>query len=170
MILCAGMKILYFGIGRAKPDAERPQRDLVRTWFGPPDVGSALKLCMHKDARPAGESRVILGKLRRGSGRQGNPQAARDSYQICKRVRTHFAHYTSAVDFYSNLAGSDIGGNLLVQPARYDQREQLLFAGCERLKTLPQSRDLAELLTRCAVAFERDLNGVEKLLVAKRLG
>jgi hypothetical protein len=47
-------------------------------------------------------------------------------YELCDRAGIHFGHYARAVYFHSLFPGSEICGNLLVEPRHYYDPSNLL--------------------------------------------
>src|ERR1700722_3481952 len=87
-----------------------------------------------------------------------------------QRTGLHLVHQTTAMHFHSRLGDADVAGNLLAEAAARDLNHDLAFPGAQRAKAcLELGQCLLALPTR-TIASEADLNGVEEVLIAKRLG
>ena len=72
--------------------------------------------------------------------------------------------------FGRDFTHPEFGGNLLVHQSCRDQPDDFLLAGGQGLEAGSQLRDRRFSCSTLAIAFERELNRVEKILIAKRLG
>src|SRR6516162_67102 len=90
--------------------------------------------------------------------------------QVRQRSRLHLSHDLAAMDFYGDLADADIEGDLLVETAGHHQGHDFALAGGERLKPRPQRGDCLFVLQPCAIAREAQLDRVQQVLIAERLG
>ena len=70
----------------------------------------------------------------------------------------------------SDFAHPKLGGNLLVHQSGRYQPDDFLLTGGQAIEEGAQFRDGNFSRSTLAVAFERDLNRVEKILIAERLG
>ena len=81
-----------------------------------------------------------------------------------------FVHDVATMNLHGNFAHSKLGRDLLVHQTRRDQTDHLLLTGGQRLEASPQIVNSLVLGAPAAIAFKRHLNGVQEVLVAKRLG
>jgi hypothetical protein len=89
--------------------------------------------------------------------------------QIGHRSGSHFLHDVTAMHFHSDLAELDLGCDLFAHQSTRDQSHDFALArgkGCEmRL----QVRDRIFVFTPLLVALDRSRDGIQKVLVRKRL-
>src|SRR6266446_2383950 len=74
------------------------------------------------------------------------------------------------MDLYGDLADPDVVGNLLVEAASHHQGHHLALPGSENLEARPQRGDRLFVLQPRAISHEAELNRVQQVLVAERLG
>src|SRR5229473_45535 len=81
----------------------------------------------------------------------------------------HLLHDVASVDLYCCLAGSDFGGNVLVENAGDHEGHNLPLSRSQCVIALVQIVDLGLLFSCRSVTLKCLLNGVQKILVPKRL-
>src|ERR1700722_20016228 len=87
-----------------------------------------------------------------------------------QRTGLHLVHQTAAMHFHSRFGDADVTGNLLAEAAARDLDHDLAFPGAQRAEArLELGQCLLALATR-TIASKADLNGVEEVLIAARLG
>src|SRR5216683_1056318 len=74
------------------------------------------------------------------------------------------------MDFYSDLADADVVGDLLVEAASHHQGHHLALARGESLEARPQRSDRLFVLQPRAIPREAQLDRVQQVLIAERLG
>src|SRR6266481_3430041 len=74
------------------------------------------------------------------------------------------------MDLYSDLADADVVRDLLVEAASHHQGHHLTLPGSESLEARPQRGDRLFVLQPRAISREAELNRVQQVLVAERLG
>src|SRR5215475_14024957 len=74
------------------------------------------------------------------------------------------------MNLHGNLGKSHFCGNLLVHQAGSHQDHYLLLARAKRSKSSPQIVYPLVVFTPLAIAVERNLNSIQKVLLAKWLG
>src|SRR6202035_3180440 len=90
--------------------------------------------------------------------------------QVRQRSGLHLSHDLAAVDFYSDLADADVVGDLFVKAAGHHQGHYLTLAGGEGLEARPQRGDRRFILQPRAISREAQLDRVQQVLIAERLG
>src|SRR5580704_15751208 len=68
------------------------------------------------------------------------------------------------------FTGSDLGGYLFVEQTGYHKRQDFTLPRCQQFETLADHRDLSLTAPPGTVLFQRDLNRIQQVLVAERLG
>src|SRR3984957_8231509 len=87
-----------------------------------------------------------------------------------QRTGLHLVHQTTAMHLHSRLGDADVTGNLLAEATARDLDHDLAFPGAQRAEArLELGQCLLALPTR-TIASKADLNGVEEVLIAERLG
>ena len=99
-----------------------------------------------------------------------NPQFLCHSDQLGQRSRIHFLHHLAAMDLDGDFAGAQFARDLFVEQTRDHPGHDFTLASGQRIKSLAQLGGFRPLLTRAAVAFQRLLNRVEQILIAKGFG
>src|SRR5262245_43026143 len=90
--------------------------------------------------------------------------------QIGHRSRSHFLHKMTAMHLHGDLAEADFGCDLFAhQPARHQSHDFALARG-ERCEMRLQVRDPILMFTPFLITLDRSRNGIQKILIAKRLG
>jgi hypothetical protein len=83
------------------------------------------------------------------------------SDQIGERVGTHLSHHAATVHFDCLLGGPKLAGDLLVQEASNNERQDLVLAWSEGRKPFLELEVLRPLLADFAIAEERLFDRVE---------
>src|ERR1700730_9054855 len=74
------------------------------------------------------------------------------------------------MDFYGDLADADVVRDLLVEAASHHQGHHLTLTGGERREARPQRGDGLFILQPSAISREAQLNRIQQVLIAERLG
>src|SRR6202030_417947 len=120
----------------------------------------------------APEAESILLDLRPGESRPlaWESQVLGHADQISQRFRQHFVHDVTAMKLDSFLSGSQFRGDLFIEHSRNDTRRHFALTRRKKYVTRTQPRQLSLQVARSAIAPNRLLDGVEQILLAKRLG
>src|SRR4249920_1120076 len=92
------------------------------------------------------------------------------SAELGKRTGLHLLHRPAAMHLDCGLGDPDIKGNLFAKPAARNLNHDLALPGAERGETLPEVRQSFFIFPPRTIARKTELNGVEEVLVAERLG
>src|ERR1700722_3537726 len=91
------------------------------------------------------------------------------SDQIGHRSRAHFLHQVTAMHLHGDLAKLEFGCDLLAhQPAR-DESHNFALARGQQLEMRLQLGDHMLMLAALLITLDRSCDGIQKILVAKRL-
>ena len=90
--------------------------------------------------------------------------------ELGKRAGLHLLHRPASMHLHRSLGDPDIVGNLFAQAAASNLNNDLALPGTEGPEALPQNRQIPVGLPPCMIAREPELDGVEKVLIAERLG
>src|SRR6516225_8276229 len=71
---------------------------------------------------------------------------------------------------HGGFGNTDIACNLFAEAAVRDLNHDLAFPGAQRLESLPESGQSFFILPPGTIASEAELNGIEEVLIAERLG
>src|SRR6202047_2719395 len=74
------------------------------------------------------------------------------------------------MDLYGDLADTDVVGDLLVEAASHHQGQHFTLARSESLEPRPQRCDRLFVLQPRAISREAQLDRVQQVLIAERLG
>ncbi len=74
------------------------------------------------------------------------------------------------MNFHRVFGSSNLGGNLFIEHASYDPGNNFTLARRQQLEMLPQRRDFSFALAPAPIAIQRDLNRIQKILIAKWFG
>src|SRR4051794_10522342 len=136
----------------------------------PSRIGSALRWTRHSGSRQETGTALPMSPLSRRLLRPGiDAQRFRLSDEIRDGSGRHLSHDVRTMHLHGDLAEIHLGGDLLVHQASYDEPHNFSFARCERVVRTTERRHRlfgGETLT---VARQRFGDGIQHLLVAKRL-
>ena len=111
----------------------------------------------------------VQGMRGRGAGRstrgQRYPDAFRNARKARDRLDRHLAHDAGSVDLDGLFGDSEIGGDLLVQVAGYDELEHAALALGQRFEPLLKCRELALERARRSTARKGAVHGVEQIVL-----
>src|SRR5207237_8574647 len=83
------------------------------------------------------------------------------SHKFRQRLRLHFLHHLTSMNFDGDLTGAELGGDLLVEQARDHQPHHLALARRQRLVALRKLGHLCSRVARYAIAFYRLVNRLQ---------
>src|SRR5712671_3926243 len=106
-------------------------------------------------------------RMRRGGA---DLQDIRPSHQISQGLRSHLSNDVGAKRFNGPHGDSDLSGNLLIQKADSHQSHDLVFALREGPEFGSQIGNSLSAILPDSVAFERNLDCIQHILIAKWLG
>src|SRR6267142_1143518 len=101
---------------------------------------------------------------------QGRGELLSHPDEIGQRRGLHLPHDLAAMDLDGFLGRAKLAGDLLVQKALDDEREDLTFAWRQGLIASPQSKELLLVLSRALATRDTLRDRVEQLLIVERLG
>src|SRR6266850_3630940 len=101
---------------------------------------------------------------------QGRGELLSHPDEIGQRRGLHLPHDLAAMDLDGFLGRAKLAGDLLVQKALDDEREDLTFAWRQGLIALPQPKELLLVLPSAVATRDTLRDCVEQLLIVERLG
>src|SRR5262252_852670 len=90
--------------------------------------------------------------------------------QVRQRRCFHLSHDLATMHFYGDFADADVVGDLLVEATNHHQCHYLSLAWGKSLEACPQRGDHLFVLQPRAISPEAQLNRVQQVLIAERLG
>src|SRR5262245_60623776 len=132
---------------------------------GTPERGSAHAdrvVAGSKEYRPAGSGalRLVSHQL----------EHVGHSAEFGKRTSLHLLHRPAAMHLHRRFGDADIVGNLFAQAAARHLNYDLALPGAQGGEALPKGDQVLVILPPRTIAGQAKLNGIEKILVAERLG
>src|SRR5262249_47331998 len=82
----------------------------------------------------------------------------------------HLLHRPAAMHLHRGFGDADVVRDLLAEAPACDLDDDLALPGAQRFEALPQRRQVLFILPSCTIARQADLNGIEEVLIAERLG
>src|SRR5215472_12574648 len=92
------------------------------------------------------------------------------SAELGKRTGFHLLHRPAAMYLHGSFGNADVVGNLFAQAAARHLNDDLALPRAQRGEALPEVRQSLFIFPPRTIARKAELNGVEQVLVAERLG